>query len=94
MPLIAPHEIKRDQTVMEQTQAQYTGSLVNTLELVTQQHRDNGWGFGKDVGTQYVQYWCEECGGALTPGPSGAGTNQVCEVCKINYGCLPGGLER
>lgn len=56
-----------------------------------------GWGdIVDEYGTlqMYTQYYCSECDGELTPGPSGGGTNQVCESCKINYGCLPGGLER
>ena len=42
----------------------------------------------------YWQYFCDQCGDELTPGPSGGGTNQVCEKCKVNFGCLPGALER
>jgi len=39
-------------------------------------------------------YRCEKCDTDLTCGPSGGGTNMVCEHCHINYGCLPGSEER
>jgi len=51
-----------------------------------------GWGYKE--GDAYIQYFCDQCGGELTPGPSGGGTNQVCNHCKINFGCLPLALER
>lgn len=60
----------------------------------------NGWGHLEALGDKiiyplYTQYYCKKCNGELIPGgPTGGGTNQVCECCKINYGCLPGALER
>lgn len=55
----------------------------------------HGWGgYGRHGELPlYVQYFCRQCDGELTPGPGGAGTNQVCEKCRINYGCLPGALD-
>ena len=65
------------------------------LQLTKEKH-DKGWGSWEAPGVleHYIQYYCSECGGELTPGPSGAGTNQVCETCNTNFGCLPGALER
>jgi len=62
----------------------------------TKEQLHNGWGGYDGNGNLplYHQYFCPECNGELTPGPSGGGTNQVCEKCKINYGCLPDALER
>lgn len=46
-------------------------------------------------GDAYLQFFCPHCDGELTPGPSGSGaTNQVCEKCHINFGCLPDALIR
>ncbi len=69
------------------------------VRQLTKEQRMKGWGnLESENGVVYLpyyrQYFCDTCSGDLTPGPSGAGTNQVCEVCKINYGCLPWGLER
>ena len=57
----------------------------------TEAQKQKGWDTFSRDGT-YNQYFCEKCDGELTPGPSGAGTNQVCERCRINYGCLSGAL--
>jgi len=63
---------------------------------LTQEKHSNGWGSWESPGVlqMYTQYYCSKCDGELTPGPSGGGTNQVCEKCRINYGCLPDALER
>lgn len=37
------------------------------------------------------RYFCPKCKAQLTAGPTGGGINLVCETCRINYGCLPGG---
>lgn len=68
------------------------------LQLTKEKH-DRGWGSWEAPGApgvleHYTQYYCPNCDGELTPGPSGAGTNQVCETCNTNFGCLPGALER
>ena len=62
------------------------------VAVTTQWHLSQGW--GSEVGRHYWQYYCPECDRQLTPGPSGGGTNQVCEHCHINWGCLPGALQR
>lgn len=57
---------------------------------VTDEHKKRGWdALWSD---HFFQYFCSQCDGELTPGPSGAGTNQVCEKCRLNFGCLPGAL--
>jgi hypothetical protein len=43
---------------------------------------------------RYWQYFCPKRKTEITPGPSGGGTNSVCEKCKINYGFLDWALER
>ena len=65
------------------------------IQLTKEKH-DKGWGSWESLGVleHYMQYYCPDCDGELIPGPSGAGTNQVCETCNINFGCLPGALER
>ena len=73
-----------------QKEAEATGLSFRRAQL-TPEHLAKGWGNGQPV---YTQYYCRKCDGELTPGPSGAGTNQVCEACKLNYGCLPNALER
>ncbi len=70
------------------------GTLKSKIKLITKYHVNNGWAVTHDFGREYVQYYCSRCCEELTPGPSGAGTNQVCEKCRVNYGCLPGALER
>jgi hypothetical protein len=63
----------------------------NTIENIMR-----GWGERNAFGELewYRQFYCPHCKGELTPGPSGGGTNQVCEKCHINFGCLPGALDR
>lgn len=79
----------------QETEANRT-TLTWARRRMTQEQLDKGWGSLDATGRlpMYTQYFCSECGGELTPGPSGAGTNQVCEKCRINFGCLPGALER
>jgi ribosomal protein L40E len=76
---------------------QWGSVFTRVLKHVTHEQRMNGWDAPSGDSYRFPEYWqykCPDCGGDLTPGPSGGGTNQVCEKCNINYGCLPGALER
>ena len=87
---------RRELRKQAEIEASATGLHWTYQQLTPEQH-SKGWG-SYDGGTGklewYYQYYCELCGEAVTPGPSGGGTNQVCHHCKVNYGCLPGALER
>lgn len=43
------------------------------------------------VGEEFAIYTCPGCKGDLSVGPGGGGnSNMVCDVCRVNYGSLPG----
>lgn len=70
--------------------------LKRVRQRQTREQLMNGWGGydGNGLLPLYWQYFCNKCDQPVTPGPSGAGTNQVCEGCRINFGCLEDALER
>jgi hypothetical protein len=84
-----------EREVMQRCIAEAPPGLRAEIRQQTKEQIMNGWGCWGPAGLLplYVQYFCKQCDGELTPGPGGAGTNQVCEACRINYGCLPGALE-
>jgi len=58
---------------------------------VTDYHVSRGYGGQRHY--PFRQYFCDVCDAELEPRPSGAGTNQICPLCNVNFGCLPCALD-
>lgn len=91
-PSVTPPPSVHERSVAE---ANETG-LRWECRIATREQAFKGWSpLAGGEGDAYLQFFCPHCDGELTPGPSGSGaTNQVCEKCRINFGCLPDALIR
>ncbi len=88
--LIVPRTVK--ETIGIKTLDPSSGLYRKRTPFERPKHQNLG-ACGYKEGEMFWQYYCDLCDGELVPGPSGAGTNQVCKHCHVNFGCLDGALE-